>query len=193
MVAAKEKTLSFNVDPIANRMDSQPARQRAASTAPTAINRISSYDFRTRKFKKSPIGPKVKIGCIVSLEIHQRPRKYVGENVPQLRRSHWAPCMSLYRGYFVPNGMDPKGTSFAGRLFNQCFQRCKGRHSLPNGLNSSAQLAACSIACTLVSRCRINLRNCSTVLGRAFRASDRLNPSTTPEALAVLLCDIIFP
>ena len=124
MVAAKEKTLSFNVDPISNRMGSQLARQPAASTTPTAINRISSYDFRTRKFKKSPIGPKVETACIVSLEIHRRPRKYVGENLPRLRRLHWAPKKSLYRAYFVPGKTDPKGLFVQEGAHYRCPSQC---------------------------------------------------------------------
>lgn len=121
MLAAKEKTLNRIPDAISNPMASLSVRQRAATstenqnrsttknTPPTVVNRISNYDFRTRKFSKSPIGTSVEIGCIVLVEKQHSPRKTIGENGLQLRRLQWAPGMSLYRGYFVPGGVDPLG------------------------------------------------------------------------------------
>ena len=110
MVAAKEKTLSLKVDPIVNRMDNKSALPTATKEPSTVVNRISSYDFRTRKFSKLPIGTSEKIHLIVAVENQHWPREYIGENVVRLRRLHRAPGMSLYRAYFVPGGMDPEGT-----------------------------------------------------------------------------------
>ena len=137
MVAAKEKTLSFNPESIVKRMDNKPARTPATKTTSTVINRISSYDFRTRKFKKSPIGSAEKTHSIVPVKNQQQPRKRIGENRVELGRLHRAPClayfraryydptngefvsqdpleyvdgMSLMRAYFAPNTVDPHGT-----------------------------------------------------------------------------------
>ncbi len=109
MVAAKEKTLSLKVDPIVNRMDNKSALPTATKEPSTVVNRISSYDFRTRKFSKLPIGTSEKIHLIVAVENQHWPREYIGENVVRLRRLHRAPGMSLYRAYFVPSGVDPSG------------------------------------------------------------------------------------
>lgn len=120
MVAAKVKTVNFksgsNIEPMGNNL----AHPTAAKTPSTVVNRISSYDFRTRKFKKSPIGSIEKIHLIVAVENQQRPRKYVGENDLQLRRLHWAPELSLYRGYFVPRSMDPTGNGIVSKVEIPC-------------------------------------------------------------------------
>ena len=119
MVAAKEKTVRFksgsNIEPMVNK----PAHPTAATTTPTVVNRISSYDFTARKFSKPPIGTSEKIHLIVHVESTTKPRKYTGENVVHLRRLHWAPEMSLYRGYFVPSGVDPTGMI-------RCTATCRG-------------------------------------------------------------------
>ncbi len=90
-------------------MVNKPAHPTAATTTPTVVNRISSYDFTARKFSKPPIGTSEKIHLIVAVEPTTKPRKYTGENALHLRRLHWAPGMSLYRAYFVPGAVDPNG------------------------------------------------------------------------------------
>ena len=120
MVAAKEKTLSFKSHSHIQRMDNESAHPTAAKTPSTVVNRISSYDFTTRKFSKPPIGTSEKIHLIVAVEPTTKPRKYTGENALQLRRLHWAPEMSLYRGYFVPGGMDPEGLNEFEDLVDSC-------------------------------------------------------------------------
>ena len=89
---------------------SHKAMQPTTKTNPsTVINRISGYNFR-RKFSKPPIGTSEKFRPIVPVTNHQQPRKFIGENVVPLRRTRWAPEMSLYRAYFVPGAMDSNET-----------------------------------------------------------------------------------
>ena len=79
---------------------------------PTPFNRIAGYDFRKHRFQKPPIGTSTKLHRINLLENHQQPRKYTGENVVHLRRSHRATETSLYKAYFVPED----GTQLKGRI-----------------------------------------------------------------------------
>ena len=120
MVAAKEKNLSFKSGSDIEPMVNKPAHPTAAKKPSTVVNRISSYDFRARKFSKPPIGTSEKIHLIVHVGAHTKPRKYTGENCLQLRRLHRAPEMSLYRAYFVPNMVDPSGLTVV-RLGNQNY------------------------------------------------------------------------
>ena len=116
MRAAKEKTLIYLVVLIVIRMVYDSLRKQAA--------------------EKSPIGPIKKMGDIVPVEKQRSPRKRLGENVARvrlLRRAlgtmyfraryydqingefisqdplEYVDGMSLYRGYFVPNAIDPAG------------------------------------------------------------------------------------
>ena len=109
MVTAQEKSLSFNIDPIEDRMDTQCSLQRSTTPTPTAVNRISNYDFIAHRFQEPPIGTSTKLRYSNLLGIRQQPRKYTGEIVVHLRRSHRATETSLYRGYFVPRAIDPSG------------------------------------------------------------------------------------
>ena len=100
MRAAKEKTLNRLPDAIMQRMASVNVRQAATRTKPAAINRISNYDFTTRKFQKSPIGPTEKIRSIVPVVDSPKPRKRIGESRLQLRRSRQALWLMYFRARF---------------------------------------------------------------------------------------------
>ena len=119
MIAAKEKTFSPSsestfawsprgtyVQAAATSKHHQPSTTRSAEQV---VSRFTLEKFRACKSKKSPIGSKVKSRPKSPWPNRRSPEKTLGENVVQLRRSHWAIEMSQYRGYFVPNGVDPLG------------------------------------------------------------------------------------
>ena len=119
MIAAKEKTFSPSsestfawsprgtyVQAAATSKHHQPSTTRSAEQV---VSRFTLNDFRARKSQKSPIGSKVKSPLNPPRQNQRSPEKTLGENVVQLRRTHWAIEMSQYRAYFTPGGMDPWG------------------------------------------------------------------------------------
>ena len=107
MLAAKEKMISS----LPKSTFTWSPRGTYVRAAATESKNYVYDEFNLRKSEKSPIGLKVKSRSKSPWPNQHSAGKTLGENVVNYDELHWAPGMSQYRAYMVPNMVDPSGTT----------------------------------------------------------------------------------